>query len=79
MEEMNASLEDEVFFGEVQETLESMQTHKIHSPNGLPIEFYTNIFSLLKNDLVLVVNESRTLGNVIGSLNSTFLDLIPEK
>jgi hypothetical protein len=39
--------------------------------------FYA-LFELVGEDLLAMVEESRTLGSIVGGLNSTFLTLIPK-
>jgi hypothetical protein len=51
---------------------EESQTRQSHS---LILKFY----DLLKVDILKVVRESQRFGKVLGSLNSTFISLIPKK
>jgi hypothetical protein len=44
----------------------------------LDVEFFTQFFDLVGDDLLEVVEDSRKRGEVISSLNSTFLALIPK-
>ena len=56
-----------------------MQSGKILGFDGFTIYFYKHFFELINNDLVLVAREYQRNGKVIGSLNSTFLCLVPKE
>jgi hypothetical protein len=58
--------------------LSSFQRCKIPGPDGLTVKFYLGFYEQIKWDLLKVVNESKRLGKVWGSYNSTFLALIPK-
>ena len=47
--------------------------------DGFTVEFYIGFYDLIKKDILEVVRESQESGKVLGSLNSTFLSLIPKK
>jgi hypothetical protein len=47
--------------------------------DGLTVEFFIKFYDLLKDDLLNVVRESQRTGKVLGTFNSTFIALIPEK
>ena len=59
--------------------LKSFKKDKSSGPDGWPIEFYLAFFDLLEPDLVKMVETSRKDGQVVPSLNSTFIALIPKK
>jgi hypothetical protein len=42
------------------------------------VEFYFHFFDLIKEDLLALVERVRTRGRLVGSLNSTFIALIPK-
>jgi hypothetical protein len=43
------------------------------------VEFFTFFFDLVGEDLLQMVEESRRKGSIVGSLNSTFMALIPNE
>ena len=45
----------------------------------LPIEFFVGFLDILESDLLVVAEESRVQGRILGTFNSTFLVLIPKK
>lgn len=75
----NDHLMDLVTKEELKEVVYSFQREKSPSPNGWPIIFYVGFYECIKYDLLVVVEESRTFGKVVGAFNSTFLSLIPKK
>jgi hypothetical protein len=52
---------------------------KSAGPDGWIVEFFITLFYLVVEDLVQMIEESRKMGSIIGSLNSTFLALIPKE
>lgn len=56
-----------------------MQNGKSPGPNGFTIEFYKTFYDFLRDDLLLVLRDSRNKGKVYGPFNSTFLCLISKK
>lgn len=78
IDDMNSALTKDVNESELEYILKSLQKGKIPSPNGLTIELFLGFYDLLKEDLLLVVKESQRSGKVLGSLNSTFISLIPK-
>jgi hypothetical protein len=48
-------------------------------PDGWTSEFFIHFFDLVGDDLLQMVEHSRINGKVIGSINSTFLALIPKE
>ena len=63
---------------ELSQALSSMHSEKILDLDGFTVEFFKS-FEFLKVDLLAMVKESQKVGRVHGSLNSTFLFLIPKK
>ena len=47
-------------------------------PDGWMIEFYLELFELLGGDLLRVMEDTRVLGRIPASFNSTFIALIPK-
>jgi hypothetical protein len=61
---------------EVLEVLKTFSKAKILGLDGWTVEFFLHFFDLLADELVELVEDSRTNGTVIRSLNLNFLDLI---
>ena len=59
--------------------MHSFQKGKSPGPNGFTIDFYLGFYDLMKNDILEVVRESQESRKFLGSINSTFLSLIPKK
>jgi hypothetical protein len=57
--------------------LNTFQKDKSHGLDGWTVEFYLDFFELIGEDLLRVVEEVRLLRKVPGSINSTFIALIP--
>jgi hypothetical protein len=64
---------------EVWDVLKSFEKDKILGPDGWTIEFFLHLFELVGDELLELVEDSRLRGKVSGSLNSTFLTLIPKE
>jgi hypothetical protein len=47
-------------------------------PDGWSVELYLHFFDLMGEDLLALVEETLTSGRIEGSINSTFLALIPK-
>jgi hypothetical protein len=58
--------------------LTHFKKEKSPGPYGWMLEFYLHFFDLLKDDLLALVEDVRISGRMAGSLNSTFLALIPK-
>lgn len=63
---------------ELKETLRSFQKDKSPGLNGWSIEFYLGLYEVIGNDLLKVVEESRSQGHMHAPFNSTFIALIPK-
>jgi len=72
------SLERVVSKDEIYETLRVFAKDKRLDPDGWTIEFFLTFFELVGHDLLDMVEEKRIRGEVISSINSTFLALIPK-
>lgn len=48
-------------------------------PDGYNVELYIGFYDLLKEDILKVVKDSRHMGYIHGSLNSTIICLVPKK
>jgi hypothetical protein len=59
--------------------LNSFNKDRSPGPDGWTVEFFLHFFDLVGTDLLDLVEESRLRGRIIGTLNSTFLTLIPKE
>jgi len=64
---------------EVKNTLLSFASDKSPGPDGWKVKFFLHYFDLVRAELLDLVEDSRIRGRVSGSLNSTFLTLIPKE
>jgi hypothetical protein len=71
-------LEKPVSEKEILEVLKGFPKEKSPGPDGWSVEFFIFFFDLVAKDLMEVVEESCIKGEVIKSLNSTFIALIPK-
>jgi hypothetical protein len=74
-----SSLYDPVNLEEIKDVLTLFKKDKSPGPDGWTVEFFTYFFYLVGEDLVQMIEESRQSGFITGSLNSTFLALIPKE
>jgi hypothetical protein len=63
---------------ELKSILTLFKRDKSPGPDGWTVEFYIHFFDLIKEDLLALVENVRTGGHIAGSLNSTFIALIPK-
>ena len=78
-EEMNDEITKDILEEEITQVLHSFQKGKSPGPYGFTLEFFLGFFDLIKKDILVVVQESRKLGKVLGSMNITFIALISKK
>jgi hypothetical protein len=71
-------LEKVVSKDEIYEILRGFAKDKSPGPDGWTVEFFLSFFELVGQDLLDMVEETRIRGEVISSINSTFLALIPK-
>ena len=76
---MNDSLTKEVMEEELCSTIYSFQNGKNPRTDGFSVEFFLGFYDLIKEYLLKVVIESQHSRKFLGSMNSTFLALIPKK
>ena len=63
---------------EVDNTLKSFSRYKSPGPDGWPVELYMFFFSMLGNEMLATINETRISGCIPAELNKTYLTLIPK-
>jgi hypothetical protein len=63
---------------ELKLVLSLFKKDKSPGPDGWTVEFFLHFFDLVSEDLLAMVEEARSSGRIAGSLNSTFLALIPK-
>lgn len=76
--EMNDALLCPMMF-ELEEVVFHMEKGKALSPDGFPIEFFQEFWEIIKYDILDVVWESYQNKQMLKSMNSTFLALIPKE
>jgi hypothetical protein len=64
---------------ELKSILTVFKKEKSPGPDGWSVEFFLHFFDLVSEDLLALVEDSRTNGRIAGNLNSTFITLIPKK
>jgi hypothetical protein len=78
-DEETGPLYNPVTLEELKSILFQLKKDKSLGPNGWTVEFFIFFFDLVGEYLLDMVEDSRQKGSIIGSLNSTFLTLIPKK
>ena len=68
----------DISLSEIDNVLKGFKKDKSLGPDGWPVEFYLHFFDLIGLDIVRAVEQSRNEGRVLGSLNATFITLIPK-
>lgn len=63
----------------MEETLNPLKKYKSLGPNGWIVELFLEFYDLMIADLLEVVEDSRKHGRIMGSLNATFIALIPKE
>jgi len=77
-EEDSNRLTQPVSLAELKSVLFKIKKAKSPGTDGWTIEFFTFFFDIVGQDLLDMVEETRRLGSVGGSINSTFIALIPK-
>jgi hypothetical protein len=78
-EEDSDNLEHPVTKKEIMEILKLFAVDKSSGPDGWTVEFYLKFFEVVSDDLVDLVEDTRSRGRIKSTLNSTFLALIPKE
>jgi hypothetical protein len=74
-----ADLYKPVTLSEIKQILVQFNSERSPGPDGWTTEFFCFFFDLVGLDLLQMVEDSRITGKIVGSLNSTFLVLIPKE
>jgi hypothetical protein len=77
-EEDNRSLLEEISKEELKEALFSFQKDKISGPDGWTIELCKELYEILGQDILKVVEDTRLSGKIPARFNTTFIALIPK-
>jgi hypothetical protein len=74
-----AELYKPVTLSELKQILDKFKLERSPGPDGWTTEFFCFFFELVGPDLLQMVENTRITGKIVGSLNSTFLVLIPKE
>jgi hypothetical protein len=74
-----AELFKPVTLSEIKNILIHFKSERSPGPDGWSTEFFCYFFDLVGLDLLQMVEDSRISGKIVGSLNSTFIVLIPKE
>ena len=77
--ENNEMLNKPIEMQEVEEAVNQMALGKAPIPNGFTSNFFHFFWDLVKEDVLDIVEESRTKKGVLKAFNATFLTLIPKE
>lgn len=64
---------------EVEDAVKSMPSIKAPGPDGFTIDFFQHCWVTIKEEVCLLVENSRKVGRILPALNATFLSLIPKE
>eukprot|EP00253_Pinus_taeda_P004529 PITA_04529 len=78
-QEMNSKLMKEVEEEEVREAIWSLHPDKAPRPDGFPISFYREYWTMIKKDLLKMIRWVMKKGKMGGFTNSTYVALIPKE
>ena len=78
MEDHNKVLGKSIEMSEVEMVVSQLAKDKAPGPNGFTSNFFHAGWEWLKEEIVALMEDSRISGNILKSLNSTFLALIPK-
>jgi hypothetical protein len=77
--EQNEALMRPITQEEVDQAVKAMPPGKAPGPDGFTTDFFHHCWDLIKEEVRQVMEESRTSGQVLTTLNATFLTLIPKE
>ncbi|KAJ3585261.1 hypothetical protein NHX12_013982 [Muraenolepis orangiensis] len=78
-QESSEELEADVSLDELHTALQSMENGKAPGIDGLPVEFYKTMWSVMGEDLLMVLRDSLTGGQLPLSCRRAVLMLLPKK
>jgi len=78
-QEMNNNLRKEVEEEEIKTAIWSLHPDKAPGPDGFPICFFREYWSMIKKDLIKMIRWVMKKGKMGGFTNSTYLALIPKE
>jgi hypothetical protein len=64
---------------ELQQILKLLQNEKASVPNGFLVELLRGFFDIMGDDILIVVEESRTNGKILQAFNPSFITTIPKE
>ena len=64
---------------EVDEAMAQLKDGKAPGPDGFTSNFFHHFWDLIKHEVWLLVEESRTMHWLLPSLNATFIALVPKE
>jgi hypothetical protein len=77
--EKNQALMRPITLEEVDQVIKEMPLGKAPRPDGFTTDFFHYCWSMIREEVWKLVEESRTSGQVLSTLNATFLTLIPKE
>ena len=77
--EDNGNLNRPVTEKEVCEVLKEMKNGKAPDLDGFNVEFFKSCWSIVKEDIIRVVEDSRLNRTILKALNTSFIALIPKQ
>ena len=76
--EDNFNLNRPVTEEEVSGVLKEIQNGKEPGPDGFNVDFFKACWNIVKQDILQVVQDSRSNKTILKALNTTFIALIPK-
>jgi hypothetical protein len=78
-QEHNEALMTPISQAEVDQAIQELPTGKAPGPDGFTMDFFHACWPMLRDEVWKLVEESRSSGKVLPTLNATFLTLIPKE
>jgi hypothetical protein len=76
--EVNRDLYRDITKEEFQAVISNFRKDKSLGPDGWKTKLFEDYFDIVGDDLLQIVEEVRTLGNLLHSINSNFLVVFPK-
>eukprot|EP00253_Pinus_taeda_P003654 PITA_03654 len=77
--EDNVNLNKPVTEEEISEFINDMQNGKAPGPDGFNVDFFKACWNIVKQDILNVVEDSRSSRTILKALNTSFISLIPKQ